>query len=175
MGPDPPGRGSSQRVPRTSLCPRCGGDWTHSVLRIVDEGRIPREQRGEGGPAYAPLAGRLALAAEPPGAPGVGIVAAATLPWFAAFALIGPLIWLVPAGVDVLVPALVGLRTRRTRRQIHAGAVLAYPLWRDAWYCCRCDVVWRRGDRAEVMSPARFQMEIRARAGYLDMMRRTPR
>jgi hypothetical protein len=158
-----------------SLCPRCGGDWTHSVLRIVDEGRIPREQRREGGPAYAPLAGRLALAPEPPGTPGVGIVAAATLPWFAVFALIGPLVWLVPAGVDVLVLVRVGLRIRRTRRQIHAGAALAYPLWREAWYCYRCDVVWRRGDRAEVMSPARFQAEIWARGGYLDLMRQTPR
>ncbi|MBA2947971.1 hypothetical protein [Streptomyces himalayensis] len=136
--------------------------------RIVDEGRIPREQRREGGPAYSPLAGRLALAPEPPEVPGIMIVAAGTLPWFAFFALFGSLIWAVLAGADVVVLVLVGLRRRQIRAQIDAGAARAYHLWRDAWYCYRCDVVWRREGGADVMSPARFQREVWARGGYND-------
>ncbi|MER5182655.1 hypothetical protein ABT009_30620 [Streptomyces sp. NPDC002896] len=143
--------------------------------RIVNEGRIPREQRQEGSPAYSPLAGRLALAPEPPGTPGIMIVAAGTLPWFTFFALFGPLIWLVLAGADVLVLVLVGLQRRRIRAQIDAGAARAYPLWRDAWYCYRCDVVWRRDEGADVMSPARFQQEVWASGGYDDLMPRIPR
>jgi hypothetical protein len=103
------------------------------------------------------------------------IVAAATLPWFAVFALFGPVIWLVLAGADVLVLVWGGLQMRRIRAQLRAGAARAYPLWRNAWYCYRCDVVWRREEGADVMSPARFQREVWACGGYGDLMPPTPR
>ncbi|MCF0078219.1 hypothetical protein [Streptomyces lomondensis] len=102
-------------------------------------------------------------------------MAAATLPWFAFFALFGPVIWLVLAGCDALVLMLVGLRRRRDRAQIRAGVARAYPLWRDAWYCYRCDVVWRREEEAAFMSPARFQREVWARGGYDDLIPLPPR
>lgn len=153
-------RPSRQPGGRTPLCPRCGGDWAQSVPRIVQDGRIPPEHRRDGGPAHTPLAGRLTLTPDPPESDTLTLVLAAALPGLCFIAIFGPPLWLVLAAIDGAVLAAIGVTNRRGRRRTEARGALAHPLWSAAWYCHRCDVVWRPKEAPEVMSPARFQHEL---------------